>query len=135
MANVNFNKVFIGGRITNDLEMKMTQQGTGVLSFSVAVQRRLDKNKTDFINCKAFGKTAENITRFFRKGSSIIVGGSIQTNNWQDQQGNKRYSTDIMVDEFYFADSKNEVSDNSPTFAPPVTPKFEEIDTDDSLPF
>ena len=137
MANINFNKVILGGRITNDLEMRMTQQGTGVLVFSIATQRKNDKNKTsDFINCKAFGKNAENITRFFHKGSSIIIVGSIQTSNWQDQQGNKRYSTDVMVDEFYFADSKNEVGDTSPTFAPTSTPKFEEIDTDDSpLPF
>ena len=136
MANINFNKVILGGRITNDLEMRMTQQGTGVLAFSIATQRKNDKNKkSDFINCKAFGKNAENITRFFHKGSSIIIVGSIQTSNWQDQQGNKRYSTDVMVDEFYFADSKNEVGDNSPTFAPPVTPKFEEIDNQDDLPF
>ena len=133
MANLNLNDVSLCGRITHDLEMKVTPQGVSVLAFSIAVQRRYDKTKTDFINCKAFKTTAENITKYFRKGSSIFVKGSIQTNNWQDQQGNKRYSTDIMVNDYFFVDSKNEVSNSD--FAPPVTPKFEEIATDDILPF
>ena len=133
MANLSFNKVMLGGRLTADPELKHTPQGMAVLSFSVAVGRKNDKEKTDFLNLKAFGKVAENISRYFRKGSSIFIVGNIQTNNWQDQQGNKRYSTEIAVDEFYFVDSKNEIA--SPTFAPTVTPKFEEIDVDDSLPF
>ena len=133
MANLSFNKVMLGGRITHDLELKQTPQGMGILSFSIAVGRKNDKDKTDFINLKAFGKVAENISKYFRKGSSIFVVGNIQTNSWQDQQGNKRYSTEVAVDEFYFVDSKNEIA--SPTFAPTVTPKFEEIDTSSDLPF
>lgn len=133
MANLSFNKVMLGGRLTADPELKHTPQGMAVLSFSVAVGRKNDKEKTDFLNLKAFGKVAENISRYFRKGSSIFVVGNIQTNNWQDQQGNKRYSTEVAVDEFYFVDSKNEIA--SPTFAATVTPKFEEIDSSSDLPF
>ena len=133
MANLSFNKVMLGGRLTADPELKHTPQGMAVLSFSVAVGRKNDKEKTDFLNLKAFGKVAENISRYFRKGSSIFVVGNIQTNNWTDQQGNKRYSTEVAVDEFYFVDSKNEIA--SPTFAPTVTPKFEEIDSSSDLPF
>lgn len=135
MANLNFNKTILGGRITQDLELK-TAGSTNVLSFSIAVQRKMDKNKTDFVNCKAFGKTAESITRYLHKGSSIFVVGNIQTNNWTDSNGNKRYSTEVAVDEFYFVDSRNEVgSDYGNSFTPPVTPKFEEIDENSDLPF
>lgn len=135
MSNLNFNKVMLGGRLTHEPELKVTPQGMSVLAFSIAIQRKNDKQKTDFINAKAFGKVAESIAKFFHKGSSIFVVGNIQTNSWSDQQGNKRYSTDVAVDEFYFVDSKNEVGDNYPTFTPPSAPKFEEIDDDSSLPF
>lgn len=136
MASLNFNKSMLGGRITHDLELKTTQGGSITLAFSIAVQRKMDKNKTDFVNCKAFGKTAESIAKFLRKGSSIFVVGNIQTNNWQDKDGNKHYSTEVAVDEFYFVDSKNEVvggNDYNPFGN--VAPKFEEIAQDDSLPF
>ena len=135
MANINFNKSMLGGRITNDLELKYTPQGMGILAFSIAIQRSNDKQKTDFINCKAFSKVAESIAKFLHKGSSIFVVGKIQTNNWQDKDGNKRYSTEVAVDEFYFVDSKNEVGDNYPTFTTTSPPKFEEISNDDMLPF
>lgn len=134
MANINFNKSMLGGRITHELELRATTTGTSALAFSIAVQRKMDKNKTDFVNCKAFGKTAESIAKFFRKGSSIFVVGNIQTNNWQDKDGNKHYSTEVAVDEFYFVDSKNEVGGNDNSFAN-VTPKFEELTSDDELPF
>lgn len=134
MANINFNKSILGGRITQDLELK-TAGSTNVLSFSIAVQRKLDKTKTDFVNCKAFGKVADSISRYLRKGSSIVIVGNIQTNNWTDNNGNKRYSTEVAVDEFYFVDSKNEVGGSTNDFTPPVTPKFEELEDGSDLPF
>lgn len=133
MANFNLNKVTLGGRITHDLEIKQTPQGTAILSFSIAVNRKNNKTQTDFINCKAFGKTAETICKYFKKGSTICICGNIQVGNWQDQNGQKRTSTDVVVDEFFFVDSRNEVSET--TYAQGVTPKFEEIGVDDELPF
>ena len=116
MANFNFNKVILGGRITQNPELKQTQSGIMVLSFSIAVNRRPSRNEdgtsnqpqADFINCVAWRQTAEFISRYFRKGSSICIVGQIQTRNYTDQQGNKRYVTEVLVDEAMFVDSKSE---------------------------
>lgn len=142
MANFNLNKVILGGRVTADPEFKATPQGISVCSFSVAVNRRSKDGQApaDFINCQAWRATAEFIHRYFKKGSSICLVGSIQTRTWNDQQGNKRYATEVIVDEAYFVDSK---SDNaapafgmdSASFQTQQAPKFEEIAGDDDLPF
>lgn len=117
MANFNLNKVILGGRLTANPELKQTPSGTMVLSFSIAVNRKyVPKNEdgtsgqaqADFINCVAWRQQAEFISRYFHKGSSICVVGNIQTRNYTDQQGNKRYVTEVVVDEVYFVDSKSE---------------------------
>ena len=142
MANFNLNKVILGGRVTADPEFKATPQGISVCSFSVAVNRRSKDGQApaDFINCQAWRATAEFIHRYFKKGSSICLVGSIQTRTWNAQQGNKRYATEVIVDEAYFVDSK---SDNAApafgmdaaSFQTQQAPKFEEIAGDDDLPF
>ncbi len=103
MANFNFNKVILGGRMTADPELKTTQSGIAVTRFSIAVNRRFAKQgeqaQVDFINCVAWRQQAEFVTRYFRKGSSICVMGSIQTSTTTDAQGQKRYFTDVVVDE------------------------------------
>ena len=113
MSNFNFNKVILGGRLTADPELKTTQSGIAVVSFSVAVNRRYTKNsaqqnETDFFNVTAWRQTAEFVSKYFRKASSICIVGSLQTRNWTDQQGNKRYSVEIVADEANFVDAKNE---------------------------
>lgn len=144
MANFNFNKVILGGRLTADPELKTTQSGVSVCSFSLAVNRKTGKDqeqKTDFINCQAWRQTAEFICRYFKKGSSICIVGNIQTRSWQDQNGNKRTATEVVVDEAMFVDSKNESGGTytapapSYTPAPAAAPQFEELKTDDDLPF
>ena len=154
MANFNFNKVILGGRLTADPELKTTQSGIAVVSFSVAVNRRYTKNsaqqnETDFFNVTAWRQTAEFVSRYFRKGSSICVVGTIQNSTWTDQQGAKHYRTDIVADEVMFVDSRSESGNtfggddsdtfggSTPSFSTPagVAPKFEEIKTDDDLPF
>ena len=92
MANFNLNKVILGGRMTADPELKQTPQGVSVTSFSIAVNRRGKDAQTDFINCVAWRQTADFICRFFKKGSSICISGSVQTRTWNDQQNNKRYA-------------------------------------------
>lgn len=155
MANFNLNKVILGGRLTADPELKMTSSGIPVTTFSIAVNRRFQaraqegqqqSQQADFINCTAWRSTAEFITRYFRRGSSICVTGSIQTRSWTDQQGQKRYATDVVVDEAMFVDSKGEGGAGSSYTpdaygAPSYTGgnsavgKFEEISDDDDLPF
>ena len=113
MANFNFNKVILGGRLTADPELETTPSGISVTSFTVAVNRRFGgKNgedaQADFFNVTAWRQTAEFITRYFRKASSICVVGSIQTRTWMDQNGQKRFATEIVADEAYFVDAKSE---------------------------
>lgn len=155
MANFNFNKVILGGRLTGDPELKQTQNGVAVVSFSIAVNRRFTQKdsqspQADFFNVTAWRATAEFISRYFKKGSSICVVGTIQNRTWTDQQGQKRYATDIVADEAMFVDSRGESggSDGShasytpdaystPSFSSnnDSAPKFEELKTDDDLPF
>ena len=108
MANLNINKSVLGGRLTADPELRYTQSGVSVCSFTVAVNRKFDRETTDFINCVAWKKTAEFISEYFSKGSSICVTGSIQVRTWQDNNGAKRYATELVVDDAYFVDSNNE---------------------------
>lgn len=138
MANFNLNKVILGGRLTSDVELKTTQGGISVCSFTIAVNRKTGKDKeqqTDFITCQAWRSTAEFISKYFSKGSSICVVGAIQTRNWEDQNGQKRYATEVVVDEAMFVDSKSE-SDAPKSFVPDAyKPNFEPVNTDEGLPF
>ncbi len=105
------NKVILMGRLTRDPEMRQTPNGVAVCSFSVAVNRRFAKEgqqTADFINCTAWRQQAEFICKYFQKGSMIAVVGSIQSRTWENQEGKKQYSTDVVVDEVYFTGSKNE---------------------------
>ncbi len=154
MANFNFNKVILGGRLTDTPELKTTGTGVPFVNFSIAVNRPYSKNSdaqqqnVDFINIVAWRQRAEFVTRYFKKGSSICIVGSIQTRTWTDQQGNKRYATDVVADEVSFVDSKGDgaqggaasasfTPDNyqAPAFSSDNAPKFEDVSDDDDLPF
>ena len=113
MANFNFNKVILGGRLTADPELKTTPSGISVTSFTIAVNRRTSKTaaeepQADFFNVTAWRERAEFITRYFRKASSICIVGYLQTRSWVDQQGMKRFATEIVADEAFFVDAKSE---------------------------
>lgn len=134
MANLNLNKVILGGRITADPELKQTPQGVSVTTFSLAINRKGKDATTDFINCVAWRGTAEFISTFFKKGSSIFLDGEINVRNYQDKDNNKRQAVEALVHEAYFVDSKGEIE--APQVAVTAdTPKFKEIATDDDLPF
>ena len=93
MSNLNLNKVVLCGRLTADVELKQTQNGIAVATFTIAVNRRAVQGKpqeTDFINCQAWRGTAEFISKYFHKGSSLCIIGSIQTRSWTDNNGQKR---------------------------------------------
>lgn len=127
MANFNFNKVILGGRLTNDPELRTTPTGLSVTTFSIAVNRKFtrqgEEQQADFFNVTAWRQTAEFVTRFFHKGSSVCVLGSIQNRTWTDQQGVKHYATDIMADEVTFVDSRSEnqaYGQANPAYAQPA---------------
>ena len=147
MANLNLNKVVLAGRLTADVELKNTQSGISVCSFTLAVNRRFRRDgeqNTDFINCQAWRNTAEFISKYFRKGSSLCVVGSIQTRSWTDNSGQKRYATEVVVDEALFVDSKNnaqQAETHTPANYTPdaytsqQAPNFVALQPDDDLPF
>lgn len=133
MANFNFNKVIIGGRLTADPELKTTQSGISVTQFGVAVNRKPkqgEEQKADFFNVTAWRQTADFVTRYFRKGSSICVVGTLQNSVWTDSHGRNNYRTDIVADEVMFVDSKGEGQASSP-----AAPQWTEVSTDEDLPF
>lgn len=132
MANFNLNKVILGGRLTNDVELKQTPQGVSVCSFSLAVNRKGKDAQADFINCQAWRGTAEFISKYFKKGNPICIVGSIQTRTWEDQSGNKRYATEVNADEAYFVEGKSDGQASAPTMP---APQFEEVETDEPFPF
>ncbi len=143
------NKVILMGRLTRDPEMRQTQNGVAVCSFSIAVNRRFAKDgqqNADFINCTAWRQQAEFICKYFGKGSMISVVGNLQSRSWENQEGKRQYATDVVVDEVYFTGSKTEshtqVTDGG--FAPQEKDPFADIDTmgfqaidgsEDDLPF
>ena len=105
MSNVR-NNVNLVGRFTAEVDLKYTNNGMAIADFSLAVDR--NKEETDFIRCKTFGKTAENIANFFKKGDLIAVNGSIQTGKYVNNEKRTIYTTDVVVDTFAFLQSKNE---------------------------
>ena len=123
---MNINKIVLGGRLTADPELQVSASNVPVLRFTVAVNRRPSGNQrdegrpaADFIDCVAFYKTAENISKYFRKGSAIIVFGSLQINVWQDKDGKNQRSPRVVVNEFDFVESKNSSSPSAPRPAEP----------------
>lgn len=135
MANLNLNKTILGGRLTATPELKQTTNGTSVCSFSLAISR--SKEETDFIDCVAWKQTAEFIAKYFKKGSSLLIEGSLRKRAWTDKNGEKRYATEVIVDKGYFVDSKNESEQPSEAYVPDAytTPQFEEVSDEDGLPF
>lgn len=100
------NKVILMGRLVADPELRMSQSNKEVMSFKIAVNRRFDKDKTDFISCVAWGNTAKFIHNYFKKGQMINAVGAMQTREWETPDGSKRYSTDVIVDEVNFCGDK-----------------------------
>lgn len=101
------NKVFLMGRLTKDPELRYTNaNNTAVCSFTLAVDRRFSKNEADFINIVAWDKNAEFCSKYFTKGQKVVVVGRIQTRSWDDNEGKKRHTVEVMAEESYFAESK-----------------------------
>ncbi len=133
-----FNKAILMGRLTRDPELRRTPNNNSVTSFTLAVNRSFTRQgeqpQTDFIDVVAWGKTAEFVSRYFSKGQLVAVAGHIQTRNWEDKQGNKRVSVEVIADEVHFAEPKKQAqNDNYETDAPEGFAALP--DNDGDLPF
>lgn len=129
------NECVIMGRLTADVELRSTQSGVSVCNFTVAVDRQYKKDEeriTDWIDCVAWKGTAEFIEKYFHKGDMIAVVGSVQTRNWEDQNGNKRKSTELIVDNVSFAGNKREMGNTVTTTA---SNDDSGVTADDDIPF
>lgn len=135
------NHIVLQGRFCEDPELRRTQSGTAVASFTLAVSRDFsDKDKTDFIDVVAWKSTAEFVSKYFSKGRTAVVSGRLQMRDWTDKEGNKRRSAEVIAESVYFGDSKrdalagntdnSDVADTSYGYS-----DFEEIQSEDDLPF
>lgn len=145
------NHITIMGRLTRDPELRRTQSGTAVASFTLAVDRDFSgkdggEKETDFIDCVAWRSTGEFASKYFSKGRMAVVSGRLQIRSWTDKDGNKRRTAEIIVDNMYFADSKKETESTAggygqpqATYAAPYAPPASDFalleDDDDQLPF
>lgn len=140
------NNVSLMGRLTRDVDLRMTNSNLAVGRFNVAVDRKLSKEKrqeaeknnqptADFIGCIAFGKTAENIATYFRKGQRIAVSGHIQTGSYE-KDGQRIYTTDVVVDSFDFVESNSSSTNNNQGYSNPADLGMTGAESFDSdLPF
>ena len=151
------NTITIMGRLVRDPELRRTQSGTAVCSFTVAVDRDFQskdggERQTDFIDVVAWRQTGEFVSKYFAKGRMIVVSGSLQSRKWQDRNGQNRISWEVIADNVYFGDSKREGNGgyDAPAYSAPAynapqtgyaapmssTGDFAEINEDDGdLPF
>ena len=139
------NKCVLMGRLTRDVDVRYTQTNNSMVSnFSLAINRRFvkegEERQADFINIVSFGKTAEFVSKYFKKGQQVSVIGRIQTRTWDDDQGMKHYVTEVVAEEVYFADSKRDGMPNemSEATASDITNTFgaQNVTTSkDDLPF
>ena len=119
------NHITIMGRLTRDPELRRTGSGIAVASFSVAVDRDFGgrdggEKETDFIDCVAWRQTGEFVSKYFTKGRMAVVSGRLQIRNWNDKDGNKRRSAEVVADNVYFGDSKRDNQDGGYTGSAPA---------------
>lgn len=132
------NHIVLMGRLTRDVELRIAQAtNTAIASFTIAVDR--DKDNTDFISCKAFGKTAEFVKKCFAKGNMIAVVGSIQTGSYTNKEGNTVYTTDVVVRQASFTGEKRVDGHAQATSTLAASPQensgFYPVDDDGDMPF
>lgn len=132
------NKVFMQGRLVADPELRHTPNGVAVASFRIAVDRdfkdKSGERQADFVNVIAWRATGEFVSKFFSKGRMAIVEGKLQSRNYEDKDGNKRYALEVVADNVYFGDSKRDQEpEKEPEFQPPQFTEYQDDDGD--LPF
>ena len=136
---MSLNITVLMGRLVRAPELRYTQSNTPVASFTIAVERDYQpggaEKQTDFIDCVAWRKTAEFVSKYFQKGSMAVVSGRLQIRDWTDKAGNKRTTAEVVADNVYFADSKrSESNDNQKENFNALSGRLSD-DMDSSLPF
>jgi single-strand DNA-binding protein len=121
------NNVSLAGRMTRDCELKYTQEGKAIGNFTIAINKRYKKDEANFINCVAFGKTAELISEYVRKGHLFGITGSIETSSWE-KDGQKHYKTEVAVDQITFLQSKGEGATNTTSTTTNTVTKSEDTE-------
>lgn len=142
------NQITIMGRLTRDPELRYTLSQTAVASFTIAVERDFSgkdggEKQTDFIDIIAWRSTAEFVSKYFTKGRMAVVSGRLQIRNWEDKNGNKRKSAEVVADSVYFGDSKRDGDGTQSTYAgAPSAGQYTDVrgfaelpDNDAELPF
>lgn len=148
------NSIILLGRATSAIELKQTQAGKTVVSFSLAVKRPFSKDTTDFFTICAWDKQAELLSKYVGKGDQICIRGYLMTRSWEDGNGDKRYATEVVASEVSFCEAKRDSEGNNASqnqnategdlgvsqFIPEAyrsqgTPRFEDVNPDDNLPF
>lgn len=131
------NKVFLSGRATRDAETRYTQDNKAISRFTLAIDRFSKEKEADFISCVAFGKTAEFIEKYVKKGMKFIVCGRIQTGSYTNKDGVKVYTTDVIAENVEFCESKKGASEEKAPSAPDFSDGFMNIpeDISDQIPF
>ncbi len=115
-----YNKVLLMGNLTRDIELRHTPANTAVANFGLAVNRRFkgqdgqQREETTFVDCEAWGRTAETMSRYLTKGRPVFVEGRLKFDQWQDQQGNNRSRLMVVVENFQFIDSRADAGGNAP---------------------
>lgn len=136
---MSLNRITIMGRLTRDPELRRTQSGAPVTSFTMAVDRDFKSQsgdkETDFIDVVAWRQTAEFVARYFTKGRMAVVEGRLQIRDWQDNNGNKRRSAEVIADSIYFGDSKPQDAQPAVHTANVDASDFDEIEDDPDTPF
>lgn len=123
------------GRLVREPELKNTQSGTAVCTFTLAVKRdyvQQGGQDTDFFNIISFGKTAEFVSKYFTKGQLMAVTGRLQASNWEDKDGNKRVQVEVNAEEVHFAESKKDTAQNTAKQEPKQPQKTASFDFDES---
>lgn len=138
------NHITIMGRLTKDVELRRTTSGVAVASFTIACDRDFGNNgekETDFVDIVAWRNTAEFVSKYFSKGRMAVISGRLQIRSWNDKDGNKRRTAEIVADNVYFGDSKNDNGNQNSGYtgfvkAESVPGSFTPIeDEDPALPF
>ena len=136
------NHIVLMGRLTRDPELRQTGSGISVASFTIAVDRDYAaqgaEKETDFVDIVAWRGTADFVSKYFAKGRMAVVSGRLQIRNWQDKEGNKRRSAEVVADNVYFGESKkdSQSSNSAQSNEPAQSTDFAPLDDDDSdLPF
>ena len=123
------NHITLMGRLTRDVDLRYTSSGTPVASFTLAVDRDFaskdsGERQTDFIDIVAWRQTGEFVSRYFQKGSMAVVSGRLQIRDWQDKDGNKRRSAEVVADNVYFGESKRSRESSENTYSSPA-PRYD----------